>query len=132
MASIIVVSGENKGDYYPLGKRTTVIGRSEALPVQIVDPKISRKHFRISYQNDGDSYTVADMGSKHGTFVNGNRLEDGEEVLKDNDYITIGQTNIMFTLADFADRENALLHYKKIGEKIHPTISISDRLLPDQ
>jgi len=29
MASIIVMSGKNKGDYYPLGRRTTVIGRAE-------------------------------------------------------------------------------------------------------
>ena len=27
MASIIVVSGPNEGDYYPLGRRTMVIGR---------------------------------------------------------------------------------------------------------
>ena len=52
MASIIVVTGSNKGDYYPLGHRTTVIGRDEALPIQILDPKVSRKHMQIRYDAD--------------------------------------------------------------------------------
>lgn len=124
MASIIVVSGENKGDYYPLGQRTSIIGRSETVPIQIVDPKVSRKHLKISYVKDNDQYVAVDMQSKHGAFINGNRISS-EQVLSDNDYITIGQTNIMFTLKDFEDRENALLHFKKVGEKIHPTISLN-------
>jgi len=122
MASIIIISGTNKGDYYPLGKRTTVIGRSETLPIQIVDPKISRKHFKISYDADNNKYTIADMESRHGIFVNGNRLS-APATLNDNDYITVGHTNIMFTLKNFEDRENALLHYKKVGERQHPTIA---------
>ena len=39
MASIIVMTGTQKGDYYPLGRRTNVIGRDEALPVQILDDR---------------------------------------------------------------------------------------------
>ena len=47
MASLIVTSGEQKGEYLPLGRRTSVIGRAENLPFQILDDVVSRKHLRI-------------------------------------------------------------------------------------
>lgn len=125
MASLIVVSGSNKGDYYPLGHRKNVIGRDEAVPIQIVDPNVSRKHMQIHYDEGEDQYHVLDMNSKHGVFVNGRKIED-ETTLSDNDYIGIGQTTLLFTLKDFEDRENALSHFKKVGERKHPTISMVD------
>ena len=128
MASIIVISGLNKGDYYPLGQRTNVIGRDEALPIQILDPKVSRKHLQIRYDSDKDQYCAIDMKSKHGVFINDRRVS-GETVLENNDCIIIGKTSILFTLEDFTDRDNALSHFKKVGERGHPTIAISDSQL---
>jgi pSer/pThr/pTyr-binding forkhead associated (FHA) protein len=122
MASIIVVNGTHKGDYYPLGKRTTVVGRDEALPIQILDPKVSRKHMRIQYIDD-NKYSIMDMSSKHGVAINGCKVTDETE-LNDNDYITIGTTTLMFTFNNFDNRENALLHYKKVGQRNLPTITL--------
>jgi pSer/pThr/pTyr-binding forkhead associated (FHA) protein len=125
MASLIVVSGSNQGDYYPLGRRPNVIGRDEAVPIQIVDPNVSRKHMQIRFDAGQDQYYAIDMSSKHGVFVNGRKIEN-EIALSDNDYIGIGQTMLLFTLKDFEDRENALLHFKKVGERKHPTITVID------
>jgi S-DNA-T family DNA segregation ATPase FtsK/SpoIIIE len=125
MASIIVVSGPNKGDYYPLGHRTNVIGRDEAVPIQIVDRKVSRKHMQIHLDEEKGQYYAVDMKSKHGLFINGAKV-DNEAALTDNDYIGIGETTLLFTLKDFNDRENALSHFKKVGERRHPTISVID------
>ncbi len=125
MASIIVISGSNKGDYYPLGQRTNVIGRDEALPIQILDPKVSRKHMQIRYDKDKDQYCAIDMKSKHGVFINDRRVSE-ETVLEDDDCIIIGQTSMLFTLEDFTDRDNALSHFKKVGERRHPTLTIGD------
>ena len=124
MASIIVVNGENKGDYYPLGHRTTVIGRDEAVPIQILDPKVSRKHMQIRF-NAENNYSALDMSSKHGVLINGDKITEAVE-LRDNDYITIGTTTLMFTLNNFDSRENALLHYKKVGQRNLPTITLND------
>lgn len=121
MASLIVTNGPKKGDYYPLGRRTTVIGRDEAVPVQIIDSHISRKHMQIRFNPKDETYSVIDMSSKHGVFVNGMPIKD-ESILKDNDQITVGQTVLLFTLEDFQDRENALLHFKKVGQRNLPTI----------
>jgi len=120
MASIIVTSGDRKGDYYPLGHRTNVIGRVEALPIQILDDLVSRKHMRIRFDEGTNRYYAEDMKSKHGTFINGRRITD-KTALAEGDEIVIGQTKLLFTEKDFDDRESALSHYKKVGERERPT-----------
>jgi pSer/pThr/pTyr-binding forkhead associated (FHA) protein len=123
MASIIVMTGEQKGDYYPLGQRTNVIGRAENLPIQILDERVSRKHMKILYDTDKNAYFVTDMESKHGVLVNGIRISKTSNTpLKEEDFITIGDTSLLFTLKDFENRESALTHFKKVGEGNRPTI----------
>jgi pSer/pThr/pTyr-binding forkhead associated (FHA) protein len=121
MASIIVATGEQKGDYYPLGRRTNVVGRDEALPIQILDEHVSRKHLQIHFDEDKQQYYALDMKSKHGVFINGIKINN-ETVLADGDQIGVGQTTILFTLKDFEDRKSALSHFKKVGERIRPTV----------
>jgi pSer/pThr/pTyr-binding forkhead associated (FHA) protein len=120
MASLIVLDGPQKDDYYPLGRRTNVIGRDEALMIQILDERVSRKHLQISYDKDKNEYRVIDMSSKHGVLINNNKIT-GETRLADGDCITIGATSLWFTVNDFPDKESALSHYKKVGEKSRPT-----------
>ena len=121
MASIIVATGNQKGDYYPLGHRTNVVGRDEALPIQILDEHASRKHMQIRFETQTNTYYALDMKSKHGLFINGNKIAH-ETPLADGDQIGIGQTTLLFTLKDFANRESALSHFKKVGERIRPTV----------
>jgi pSer/pThr/pTyr-binding forkhead associated (FHA) protein len=121
MASIIIVSGTQKGDYYPLGHRTNVIGRDEAVPIQILDKHVSRKHLQIRFDKDRDRYYAFDMKSKHGVFINDRKIHD-EADLADGDQIRIGATILLFTEKDFTDRESALAHFKKVGERRRPTV----------
>jgi pSer/pThr/pTyr-binding forkhead associated (FHA) protein len=121
MASIIITSGEQKGEYLPLGRRTNVIGRAEALPIQILDDMVSRKHLRIRYDEKTGEHVAEDMNSKHGVFIN-NRKLTALTVLKEGDEIRIGQTTLMFSENDFEDRQSALEHYKKVGERQRPTM----------
>ncbi|UCG59493.1 MAG: FHA domain-containing protein [Phycisphaerales bacterium] len=120
MASVIVTSGEQKGEYLPLGRRISIIGRAETLPMQILDDMVSRKHLRIRYDADTDEYHAEDMESRHGVFIN-NRKIAKRTVLKEGDLIRIGETTLLFTARDFDDRESALEHYKKVGERQRPT-----------
>jgi pSer/pThr/pTyr-binding forkhead associated (FHA) protein len=121
MASIIVISGEQKGEYLPLGRRTNVIGRAEALPMQILDDMVSRKHLRIRYNEDTKEHYVEDMNSKHGVIINDRKITV-QATLKEGDQIRIGQTTLLFTEKDFDDRESALSHFKKVGERQRPTM----------
>lgn len=120
MASVFIISGEQKGEYYPLGHRTNVIGRDEAVAIQVRDDLVSRKHLQIHYDRERNQYLAFDMKSKHGVFINERRITE-ETPLADDDEILIGQTTLLFTLRDFDDYESALSHYKKRGERFRST-----------
>jgi pSer/pThr/pTyr-binding forkhead associated (FHA) protein len=120
MASLIVISGKQTGEFLPLGSRTSVIGRAESLSLQILDDMVSRKHLQISYDKDKDTYYALDMRSKGGVFINGRKISS-ETVLVDGDQILIGQTTLLFADKDFQDRESTLSHFKKVGERMRPT-----------
>lgn len=120
MASLIVISGEQKGEFLPLGRRISVIGRAENLPLQVLDDAVSRKHLRIRFQQDHSRYYAEDMDSRHGVFINHHRIKS-ETILTEGDQILIGQTMLLFTDKDFDDRESALNHYNKVGERAKTT-----------
>jgi pSer/pThr/pTyr-binding forkhead associated (FHA) protein len=120
MASIIITSGDQKGEFLPLGRRISVIGRAEALPLQILDDLVSRKHLRICFDEATKKYYAEDMNSKHGVFVNGRKVSE-LAALVEGDQILIGQTTLLFTNEDFDSRESALSHFKKVGERMRPT-----------
>jgi pSer/pThr/pTyr-binding forkhead associated (FHA) protein len=121
MASLFVVKSEIEADYYPLGMHTSVVGRDEALPIQVLDNQISRKHLQIYYNKDKKCFFAADMKSKNGVFINGKKIE-GETPLASNDRIKIGNTNLVFMKEDFPDVQSALNKYKKTGERRKSTL----------
>mgnify|MGYP006139394623 CR=1 FL=1 len=47
----------------------------EGVPVQILDPHVSRKHFQILFKPETGLYYVLDMRSRHGTLVGGEANE---------------------------------------------------------
>ncbi len=68
------------------------IGRSSENDIVIDNLSVSRKHAVILSKKDG--YILNDLGSKNGTYVNGEKV-DGTE-LKSGDCITIGKYQILF------------------------------------
>ncbi|MCW5777623.1 MAG: FHA domain-containing protein [Phycisphaeraceae bacterium] len=127
MASIIVVAGPNKGDYYPLGaKRNWSVGRLAQCSIQIVDDSVSREHCALELAESGQFLTVRDKESSHGTFLNGEKVEQPRQA-KDGDQIAIGSSTLLFTTRDFPDRESALKdqHLKRwFGEDIRTTMQM--------
>ena len=121
MASLIVTSGKREGDYYPLGRRTNVIGRDEALLIQVLDNMVSRKHLQIRFDEKTGRYYAFDMKSRNGVYVNNQRIAD-ETPLADGDVILVGLTTLLFLDQDFKDKDSALLHYKKVGERMRVTV----------
>ncbi len=120
MACLIVTNGAQQGDFYPLGHRTNVVGRAEALPIQILDDLVSRKHLQVRYDAGTQKYYALDMRSRHGVLINGRRLCD-EVALVEGDHIQIGRTMLLFTEEEINDRRSALGHFKKVGERMRPT-----------
>lgn len=73
----------------PLGDAPLVIGREEGDVVLDWDNAASRVHARVVHEAEG--WTVEDLGSTNGTYVNGHRIS-GRVVLNRGDVLTIGQT----------------------------------------
>lgn len=121
MASLTITTGANQGDYYPLKKRTMVVGRDEGCPIQVLDDLVSRKHVQIRYDAPSDRYRALDMKSANGVLVNGRSIE-GEVELADGDSIEIGATRIMFSADEFRDRQSALDHWRQRGQRDKSTL----------
>lgn len=121
MPSLIVSSGKQEGLFLPLGKKTSVIGRDEALPLQVEDEKVSRRHVQIRFEPSDDRYRAQDMKSTNGTLYNGRQVTT-EVVLSEGDEIQIGDTRLLFTMEDPKDRPNALEVLKKVGERRRSTL----------
>jgi pSer/pThr/pTyr-binding forkhead associated (FHA) protein len=115
MASILIVSGASEGDFYLLGRQTVTVGRGEGCPIQIADDAVSRTHLQIRPAVRGDGYYAQDMRSANGTLINDRAIMD-DTPLADGDIIRIGDTQLMFSSVDFADRETAFQHYRRRGE----------------
>ena len=109
MASLVVTSGDKVGTSFQLANRPLSAGRDPARDIQIIDPKVSRKHFLI--RRDGDDYLLVPFESLNGVIVNGDKIED-PVVLADRDKIQVGDTTLRFRAADDPDRTNALEEYK--------------------
>jgi sigma-B regulation protein RsbU (phosphoserine phosphatase) len=73
---------------FPLEKPVTSIGRSSMNDLPISDKMLSRQHARI-VKDDNGGLLVEDLGSRNGTFLNGERLA-APQPLKAGDRITLG------------------------------------------
>jgi len=92
VASIQVIQGLDKGRSFELREGENVIGR-QSRTVQINDGTVSRHHARIWLQNR--RWTLEDLGSGNGTFLNGVRLAKPTPV-KRGDQIRCGSTLLVF------------------------------------
>jgi pSer/pThr/pTyr-binding forkhead associated (FHA) protein len=85
------ISGKYQGGEFPLRPhREIIIGRSSDLDMVLVEDMVSRKHAKIT--TDENAVTIQDLGSTNGTFVNGEKVRKAD--LKDGDRILIGTSII--------------------------------------
>jgi hypothetical protein len=86
---LIVRRGPQPNQQYELTRDTITIGRDITNDIVINDPEISRHHSRLVYTPSG--YTIEDLRSTNGTFVNRQRLS-GPYQLTSGDLIGLGET----------------------------------------
>jgi hypothetical protein len=79
-------------DVHELVKDSTVIGRSRRCDVVLADPNTSRQHAEVRRQ--ADVYTLVDLESTNGVFVNGRPVRTA--VLQQGDVIELGATRLRF------------------------------------
>lgn len=89
------ISGKYQGGEFPIvNDKPIIVGRSSDLDMVLVEDMVSRKHARITMQQD--QIWIEDLGSTNGTFVNGEKIKRAR--LKEGDRVLIG-TSILKVIA---------------------------------
>ena len=124
MANLLITAGPQAGKYFPLANRPLAVGRDPARDIQILDPKVSRKHFIV--RRAGDDYVLVPFKSVNAVLVNGEEIAS-EVILRDRDKIEIGDTTLRFRVNDDPDRTNALDQFKVADRQAREDQTINDR-----
>jgi Inner membrane component of T3SS, cytoplasmic domain len=91
---LVAMNGQHKGQDFRLREGQNIIGSGSGVEVALNDPAVSAKHASIRYR-DG-VFSLTDLDSTNGTFLNDGTEAIGREELKDNDLIRIGEVALKF------------------------------------
>ena len=91
-ALLVVLRGPNAGSRFLLDSDFTSAGRHPDSDIFLDDVTVSRRH--AEFYRHGDRFTVRDVGSLNGTYVNRERIEEAE--LFGGDEVQIGKFRLLF------------------------------------
>lgn len=80
------------GSTYPVTDAVSLIGRAKGCSIRINHPALSRHHAII--QHDGNAWSLRDMKSLNGVYLNGRRVHAAR--LQHNDALAFGDLNLEF------------------------------------
>ncbi|MEV4949942.1 FHA domain-containing protein [Streptomyces sp. NPDC053755] len=92
-ALLVVRRGPNSGSRFLLDGELTTAGRHPQSDIFLDDVTVSRRHVEFRRAQDG-SFTVADVGSLNGTYVNREPIDSA--VLSNGDEVQIGKYRLVF------------------------------------
>ncbi len=87
VAMLLVQEGNSPKTQWPLAKSPLIIGRDAHADIQINDRQVSRQHAEIIRTAQG--YLLRDMGSKNGTFLNGEPVTQKSCLMRNGDVLGI-------------------------------------------
>ena len=91
-ALLVVQRGPGAGSRFLLDADVVNAGRHPDSEIFLDDVTVSRRH--AEFHRTGDSFTVSDVGSLNGTYVNRDRIDRVQ--LKDGDEVQIGKYRLVF------------------------------------
>jgi Nif-specific regulatory protein len=91
---LVAISGPLKDAVFPLAEEVVSVGRETSNQLCVEDSSVSQRHCRIGAQSN--RYTISDLDSLTGTFVNGVPVK--ERLLTHGDRIAIGNAVFLFLL----------------------------------
>jgi hypothetical protein len=93
------------GREHPLAEGTTVVGRDGDCGIVVHDALVSRHHFRVVV--DARGAFVEDLGSRNGTWRNGEKVGGAVEV-RDGDEIRVGDAFLLVRTSGDGQRTTAV------------------------
>jgi pSer/pThr/pTyr-binding forkhead associated (FHA) protein len=91
-AMLVVQRGPGSGSRFLLDKDLVQAGRHPDSDIFLDDVTVSRRH--AEFTRTGETFSVTDVGSLNGTYVNRDRIDT--VVLKDADEVQIGKFRLVF------------------------------------
>ncbi|MBB6625751.1 FHA domain-containing protein [Nocardioides sp. KIGAM211] len=91
-ALLVVQRGPGSGSRFLLDADVVNAGRHPDSEIFLDDVTVSRRH--AEFNRTGDTFTVSDVGSLNGTYVNRDRIDRVQ--LKDGDEVQIGKYRLVF------------------------------------
>ncbi len=91
-ALLVVKRGPNAGSRYALDTDVVHVGRHPESEIFLDDITVSRRH--AEFVREGSNFTVRDVGSLNGTYVNRERIENAP--LVHGDEVQIGKFKLVF------------------------------------
>jgi hypothetical protein len=91
-ALVVRAGGGRAGETFALQGDRVAVGRSPECEIFLDDVTVSRRHAEL--EREGDTFTIRDLGSLNGTYVNRRRIES--VVLQDDDEVQIGKYRLTF------------------------------------
>jgi DNA-binding winged helix-turn-helix (wHTH) protein len=85
------------GREVPLPDGVHLIGRGEGCLIRCESPRVSRHHARVRVA--ADSALIEDLGSRHGTWLRGERVRSVSEI-QPGDTVRVGPAEIQFVTVD--------------------------------
>ena len=102
-----------------LGSALVTIGRGLDNQLALNDKEVSVHHAIIRLE--GPMYTIVDIGSTNGTFVNNKRLDrNTPRSLTKGDVIRVGQTILTFEISETADTPPDIVHPPSERQQARP------------
>ena len=136
-AVLLVEKGMGEPKVIPLDREVCLLGKSRSADIVVDHAHVSRRHAQITLE--GGHFSIRDLGSKNGTFVNGSRQGGEDHTLHSGDLIELarGQVILRFqawgttiTLAPLAQAPSADMRVDDrrrevwvLGQKLEPPLS---------
>ncbi len=90
----MALTGQQKGEDFRIREGPNIIGSATDADIVLRDHAISGKHASLRYKDQ--KFTITDLDSTNGTFLNDRTDPIAREELKDNDVIRMGGVTLKF------------------------------------
>ncbi|MEW5977001.1 MAG: SpoIIE family protein phosphatase [Acidobacteriota bacterium] len=121
--TLTITFPDGRTDVVSLQGNSWSVGRSGSNDLSCrEDAGLSREH--LVFERDVSGWSVRDLGSKNGTFVNGTRV-NGRQPLHDGDRITASRLLVVLGTTDFATSKCSVIFDRAASDPAANTVSTS-------
>jgi len=99
-----------------------ILGRSASSDIQLAGESVARSHAAIQRDDSGE-WTVADLGSRGGVWVNGRKV-DGEAPLRSGSRLKLGDVTLRFLALSDAQRRTLQRKRREPGRAVNPAFTL--------